>query len=99
MRISDWSSDACSSDLRSPTDEVIESALRYRAQAPLIDEMMKEIGVEGSNVARMGDIFRSARDAQSLAKEAEAKKSKRSEERSVGKGCVSTCRSRCSPVH
>ena len=32
---------------RSPTDEVIESALRYRAQAPLIDQMMKEIGVEG----------------------------------------------------
>lgn len=62
---------------RSPTDEVIESALRYRAQAPLIDAMMKEIGVEGSSVARMGDIFRSARDAQSLAKEAEAKKSKK----------------------
>lgn len=53
---------------RTPTDEVIESALRYRAQAPLIDEMMKEIGVENPNVARMGDIFRSARDAQSLAK-------------------------------
>jgi uncharacterized membrane protein YqiK len=53
---------------RSPTDEVIESALRYRAQAPLIDEMMKEIGVENPNVARMGDLFRSAKDAQSLAK-------------------------------
>src|SRR3546814_1998174 len=50
---------------RSPTDEVIESALRYRAQAPLIDEMMKEIGVEGPNVARMGDTFRSARDRKS----------------------------------
>jgi len=55
---------------RSPTDEVIESALRYRAQAPLIDEMMKEIGVENPNVARLGDIFRSARDAQSLAQSA-----------------------------
>ena len=53
---------------RSPTDEVIESALRYRAQAPLIDEMMKEIGVENPNVARMGDVFRAARDAQSLAR-------------------------------
>lgn len=61
---------------RSPTDEVIESALRYRAQAPLIDEMMKEIGIENAGVARMGDIFRSAKDAQSLAKEAEAKKDK-----------------------
>ncbi len=57
---------------RSPTDEVIESALRYRAQAPLIDEMMKEIGVTGSNVTGMGDIFRSAREAQTLAKNAEA---------------------------
>jgi uncharacterized membrane protein YqiK len=54
---------------RSPTDEVIESALRYRAQAPLIDQMMKEIGVQSSNVAGMGDLFRSARDAQDLAKE------------------------------
>ena len=53
---------------RSPTDEVIDSALRYRVQAPLIDELMKEIGVEGANVARMGDVFRAAKDAQSLAK-------------------------------
>lgn len=59
---------------RTPTDEVIESALRYRAQAPLIDEMMKEVGIENAGVARMGDIFRSARDAQSLAKEAESQK-------------------------
>ena len=54
---------------RTPTDEVIESALRYRVQAPLIDELMKEIGVENANVAKMGDVFRAARDAQSIAKE------------------------------
>jgi uncharacterized membrane protein YqiK len=53
-------------DSRSPTDEVIESALRYRAQAPLIDEMMKEIGVKGSNVKGMEDVFRIARDVQAL---------------------------------
>jgi uncharacterized membrane protein YqiK len=64
---------------RSPTDEVIESALRYRAQAPLIDEMMKEIGVENPNVARMGDLFRSARDAQSLAQSLAQSASKESE--------------------
>ncbi len=55
---------------RSPTDEVIESVLRYRVQSPLIDEMMKEIGIENANVARMGDVFRPARDAASLAKAA-----------------------------
>ncbi len=59
---------------RSPTDEVIDSALRFRAQAPLIDEMMKEIGVENAGVAKMGDIFRSAKDASSLAKDAQASK-------------------------
>ena len=52
---------------RSPTDEVIESALRYRAQAPLIDQMMKEVGIENAGVAKMGDLFRSAKDAKSLA--------------------------------
>jgi len=54
---------------RSPTDEVIERALRYRVQAPLIDELMKEIGVENANIAGMGDVFRAARDAQSIARE------------------------------
>ncbi|HCQ63986.1 MAG TPA: hypothetical protein DIU07_01875 [Rhodobacteraceae bacterium] len=54
---------------RSPTDEVIDSALRYRVQAPMIDELMKEIGVEGANVSKMGDVFRAAKDAQGLAKE------------------------------
>jgi len=41
--------------VRSPTDEVIDSALRFRAQAPLIDEMMREIGVPDAGVAKMGD--------------------------------------------
>ena len=54
---------------RTPTDEVIDSALRYRVQAPIIDELMKEIGVEGANVSKMGDIMRAAKDAQSLAKD------------------------------
>ena len=52
--------------VRSPTDEVIDSALRFRAQAPLVDQMMEEIGVPNAGVAKMGDIFRSAKDAASL---------------------------------
>ena len=62
---------------QTPTDEVMNSALRYRVQAPLIDGMMKEIGVENSNLTQMGDIFRSARDAQSIAKENNDKGSKK----------------------
>lgn len=34
-------------------DQVVNSALRYRAQAPLIDSLLKEIGVDPSGVDRM----------------------------------------------
>src|SRR6185503_14614417 len=47
---------------RTPTDEVIESALRYRVQAPLIDEVLKEIGIEGGSLAKMGGLIREASD-------------------------------------
>src|SRR5262249_15519367 len=31
-----------------PTDEVINSALRYRVQAPLVDSLLADIGIDGS---------------------------------------------------
>jgi hypothetical protein len=31
-------------------DTVVNSALRFRAQAPLIDQLLREIGVEGGDV-------------------------------------------------
>ena len=46
--------------VRTPTDEVIESALRYRVQAPLIDQVLKEIGIEGGSLAKMGGLIREA---------------------------------------
>ena len=51
---------------RSPTDEVMDSVLRYRVQAPMIEELLKDVGVDGANLTRAGDIFRSAKDAKSL---------------------------------
>jgi uncharacterized membrane protein YqiK len=33
-------------------DSVVNSALRYRAQAPLIDQLLREIGLEGGDVGR-----------------------------------------------
>src|SRR3546814_3897903 len=76
MRISDWSSDVCSSDLLLPfaaharqTGSLYLSA--YGAKA-------------GFGVAGFDD---------------QARIRYRSEERRVGKECVSTCRSRWSPCH
>ena len=51
---------------RNVTDEVIDSALRYRVQAPMIDSLMKEIGIEGGSLGRMTDVLRDARDIEAL---------------------------------
>ena len=53
---------------RNVTDEVIDSALRYRVQAPLIDNLMKDIGIEGGSIGKMTDVLRDAKDIQSLSK-------------------------------
>ncbi len=51
---------------RNVTDEVIDSALRYRVQAPMIDSLMKEIGIEGGGLGRMTEVLRDAKDLASL---------------------------------
>jgi uncharacterized membrane protein YqiK len=51
---------------RNVTDEVIDSALRYRVQAPMIDRLMKEVGIEGGSIGRMTDVLRDAKDIDSL---------------------------------
>jgi len=48
--------------------------LRYRVQAPLIDQVLSEIGIEGGSIARMGGLIREARDMQGIRKESSAKK-------------------------
>src|SRR3546814_6308719 len=72
MRISDWSSDVCSSDL----------AVRPRPAHDLEHDAQHHPGADRLHHHRLG------RPSQS-----------RSEERRVGKECVSTCRSRWSPYH
>lgn len=51
---------------RNVTDEVIDSALRYRVQGPMIDSLMKEIGIDGSSLGRMSDVVRDAKDLTSI---------------------------------
>ena len=55
------------------TDEVIDSALRYRVQAPMIDQLLSEIGIEGGSLAKMGGLIREARDLDSISKSNENK--------------------------
>ena len=34
-------------------DGLVNSALRYRAQAPLVDQLLREIGIEGGDIQRL----------------------------------------------
>src|SRR5262245_56718713 len=51
---------------RNVTDEIIDSALRYRVQAPMIDSLMKDIGIEGGSLGRLTEVLRDAKDIASL---------------------------------
>src|SRR3546814_3787833 len=92
MRISDWSSDVCSSDLL-----VVVIALAALAASIAVVPRRAE---QALMMMRSGNLG----DAQALLEENLADGNLkagtiRSEERRVGKECVSTCRSRWSPYH
>jgi hypothetical protein len=38
------------------SDNVVNSALRYRAQAPFIDTLLQEIGVSPSSITSLGHL-------------------------------------------
>src|SRR3546814_17947458 len=81
LRISDWSSDVCSSDLRGSRDR--------RRRVPRRERRASSRTIRPAppcpNCRRRGPPA--------------ARAGTRSEERRVGKECVSTCRSRWSPYH
>src|SRR3546814_13681616 len=100
MRISDWSSDVCSSDLARPPDDGpvdardVDQALftrPHRLVRPVGEALAFAIREEFF-IARAAFEFDGAAPARVL-------EQRRSEERRVGKECVSTCRSRWSPTH
>src|SRR3546814_12734459 len=100
MRISDWSSDVCSSDLE-PADHVGGTGL---AQQDLADLLQHRIAgsmaiaiVDGLEVVHI-EVEHRAGSAVAFLESGHAAELARSEERRVGKECVSTCRSRWSPV-
>src|SRR3546814_2387289 len=81
MRISDWSSDVCSSDLRLRLNLPVTRAFIDACVEAGIPENGDYNGasIEGASPLQFN--------------------TRRSEERRVGKECVSTCRSRWSPYH
>src|SRR3546814_4207497 len=90
MRISDWSSDVCSSDLL----YVNRSSGEYLADRAVNERIVQAFKTGGADAWFTGDHQALLGPDYKL-----ADYEPRSEERRVGKECVSTCRSRWSPYH
>src|SRR3546814_16880637 len=103
MRISDWSSDVCSSDLQPKSDRkagVVFSCLGARFFRTLAPWEYAEKSVNYGN-HRAGWVLPGGVAARKRLRSLwnHPPCEHRSEERRVGKECVSTCRSRWSPFH
>src|SRR3546814_21033472 len=108
MRISDWSSDVCSSDLLDLTSDRYLGSVRHSGGLAADDKydvaldlaVPNDLGTEAYYVFVVTDPARY--DATGALFEADERDNirgplDRSEERRVGDECVSTCRSRWSP--
>src|SRR3546814_16366148 len=100
MRIRDWSSDVCSSDLYVGADSATVTAL--------VSGPVAAVRVSGTQAVKKGDILVilddadqriALADAEAALHQARQRYGQRSEERRVGKECVITCRSRWETYH
>src|SRR3546814_8732806 len=100
MRISDWSSDVCSSDLVAEIVDRPDVAERRHRAAQAVGFLGGEIGSDHRQLHR---LFLEQRNAKGVLQDVAqlirivrrgGRGKFRSEERRVGEGCVSTCRSR-----
>src|SRR3546814_13633716 len=97
MRISDWSSDVCSSDLK---------PLRHKDPAVHALLVLGLVQLEILQLSDYAAVAATVEATRTLGRpqlaglvNAILRRWQRSEERRVGKECVSTCRSRWSPSH
>src|SRR3546814_12489039 len=97
MRISDWSSDVCSSDLMPVGVDLAETAMFFELQKAgmkVVDG--QQIMLDAREIKNIDEIVLLNQAATMVDG---VYHMIRSEERRVGKECVSTCRSRWSQYH
>src|SRR3546814_19287101 len=103
MRISDWSSDVCSSDLS--LLPLASESIILRAPSPIAARELNIVDVASIGESRTSTIPDPSTGSSTVTSGTESKVGRaasslpRSEERRVGKECVSTCNYRGSRYH
>src|SRR3546814_17402579 len=97
MRISDWSSDVCSSDLRRLVLPSRAACRTERVAAAPVAEGSRDRQRSCAASGLPGSCWQTW--CPSNIRQPYSGRHKRSDERRVGKECVRTCRSRWSPYH
>src|SRR3546814_17130864 len=104
MRISDWSSDVCSSDLPQQLGQIqLATFVNEAGLDAQGDNLFLETAASGQptvgnpNAIGFGSLRQGYLETSNVNPVQEI--TNRSDERSVGKECVSTCRSRWWPYH
>src|SRR3546814_14453282 len=98
MRISDWSSDVCSSDLLLQAAQMKGADQDWRGLRRQFSMGASARQNAASRKKVMPPVFSRVMEPIQSTKRTSLHE-QRSEERRVGKECVSTCRSRWSPYH
>src|SRR3546814_13252579 len=98
MRISDWSSDVCSSDLIERKNIVADDLAMFMALAG-DNQHVTLLQLADTHLNRFGAFPGFLNLTAGRASGENLLPDNRSEERRVGKECVSTCRSRWAPYH
>src|SRR3546814_18078789 len=99
MRISDWSSDVCSSDLRAAASPCAAAPERPFRPAPEEPTPARRRTPQAAPLPSSSELPDLGPKFGKLLAETWITCFERSEESRVGKECVSTCRSRWSPYH
>src|SRR3546814_17129602 len=98
MRISDWSSDVCSSDLANEWTRMVLGLFTPLGVLALVLASAGLAALRAASAIRLTTCFRACASG-AIYLPARCRAARRSEERRVGKECVSTCRSRWSQLH
>jgi len=76
------------------SDQIVNSALKYRAQAPLLDSLLKDVGIDGKDINSFTNMLHDAKDSSSTESVAGSEQSSSSLDASDKSGVSNTSTSK-----